>query len=184
MSIKFTEILPHELIQVLVDDGIEEHLYAKVIGRDSDKLYVSYLSPTSKIYKGACVYSFESKVEIVEAESISQHYNGVEDVGEIGVRKLDDSNHFVIESEIEEDGYESDIEDMSDSDSDESENSFIAEEDPDQWELPDDHKKVDDEWSAWTPSTVGGKQFKNTVDRLETYAKIHLDNLHLDKNGV
>ena len=173
--------MPHELIQVLViDEGIEEHFYAKVIGVDTDKIYVSYLTPTSKVFKGACVYSFESKVEIVEAESISQHYNGVADVGEIGIRKLDDSNHFVIESEIDDDGYESDIEDMSDSESDESENSFIAEEDPDQWELPDDYKEVDDKWNEWSPSTLGGKQFKKTVDKLEMYAKIHLDNLKND----
>jgi hypothetical protein len=177
MSIKFAEIFPNELIQVLVDDdGIEEHLYAKVIGRDSAILYVSYLYPTSKIYKGACVYSFESKVEIVKEESISQHYEGVVDVSGIGVLKVgNDPNHYVIESEIEDEGYESDIEDMSDSD--ESENSFIADEDPDQWELPADHKEVDGEWNAWTPSTIGGKKFKKTVDILETYAKIHLDNL-------
>jgi len=177
MSIKFAEIFPNELIQVLVDDdGIEEYLYAKVLSRDSVTLYVNYLYPTSKIYKGACVYSFESKVEIVNEESISQHYDGVVDVSGIGVLEVgDDPNHFVFESEIEDEGYESDIDDMSDSD--ESEDSFIAEEDPDQWELPDDHKEVDDEWNEWTPSTIGGKKFKKTVDIIETYAKIHLDNI-------
>ena len=89
------------MIRVLVNsDDIEEECYAKVISNESDKLFVSYLSPSSKIYKGACIYSFESKVEIVYPESIIEHHQGVVDVSQLGILKIDDSNHFVIENEI------------------------------------------------------------------------------------
>jgi hypothetical protein len=183
MSIKFSEIFPHEMIQVLVSvDDIEELQYAKVLSNEGDKLFVSYLSPSSKIYKGACIYSFEPRVEIVECDAISEHYDGVIDVSELGIIKIDDCNHFVIESEIEDLELESDIEDMSDTDSSgESEDSFIAEEDPDLWELPDDHTQVDEAWASWTPSTVGESHFKRTVDKLETYAKLHFDNLQMEQ---
>ena len=186
MEIKLNEINPQEMIQVLTEEeSIEELVYAKVISNEGNKLYVSYLNPTSKIYKGACVYSFESKVEIVELESISEHHIGVRDVTELGILKLDsDINMYVIENEIEDEELDSDIEDMSDSDSDVSENSFIAEEDPEQWELPDDYREVDFNWSNWIPSTVGEQHFKDTIDKLETYAKIHLDNLKMDKKSV
>ncbi len=185
MSIVFSDILPHEMIKVLVNfDDIEEECYAKVISNESDKLFVSYLSPSSKIYKGACIYSFESKVEIVYPESIIEHHQGVVDVSQLGILKIDDSNNFVVENEIEDSGLDSDIEDMSDSDSDSLHDSFIAEDDPDQWELPEDHKEVDNQWDNWRPSSVGETHFKDTVDRLERYAKIHYDNLQMSKNSV
>ena len=67
MSIVFSDIVPHEMIKVLVNsDDIEEDFYAKVISNEGDKLFVSYISPSSKIYKGACIYSFDSKVEIAK----------------------------------------------------------------------------------------------------------------------
>ena len=185
MTLVFSDILPHEMIKVLVcSDDIEEECFAKVISNEGDKLFVSYLSPSSKIYKGACIYSFESKVESVEPESILEHHQGVIDVSQLGILKIDESNHFVIESEIEDEELDSDIEDMSESDSDDSHDSFIAEEDPDQWQLPEDHKEVDDQWNNWRPSSVGETHFKDTVDRLERYAKIHYDNLQFSKNSV
>lgn len=185
MSVVFSEIVPHEMLKVLVNfDNVEEELYAKVISNEGDKLFVSYISPSSKIYKGACIYMFDSKVEIVNPENILEHYKDVIDVSEIGFIKIDDSNHFVIENEIEDSELESDIEDMSDSDSDTSLDSFIAEEDPEQWELPGDHREVDNQWDNWRPSSVGETHFKNTVDRIERYAKIHYDNLQMRKNSV
>ena len=185
MSIVFSDIVSHEMIKVLVNsENIEEDFYAKVISNEGDKLFVSYLSSSSKIYKGACIYSFDSKVEIVEPESILEHYQDVVDVSYLGFIKIDDSNHFVIENEIEDSELDSEIEDMSDSDSDDLSDSFIAEEDPDQWELPGDHREVDNQWDKWHPSSVGETHYKNTIDRLERYAKIHYDNLQMSKNSV
>ena len=83
------EIFPHEVSKVLVDfDGVEEELYAKVLRNDDINLVVTYLSPTSKVYKGACVYSFESTVERVNFDSITEHYAGVIDITDIDMTNI------------------------------------------------------------------------------------------------
>ena len=172
------EIYPHEVIKVLVDfDGVEEELYAKVLRNDDINLVVTYLSPTSKIYKGACVYSFESSVERVNFDSISEHYAGVIDITDIDMTQAG-KNMFVFEREID-----SEIEDESDEE-DQYESDFVVsdgEESPSgRATVPPDHQEVDKNWNEWQPSTSGGRHFKSVIDAIDCRVRHQAD----EKNFV
>ena len=174
------EISPHEVIKVLVDfDGVEEELYAKVLRNDDINLVVTYLSPTSKVYKGACVYSFESTVERVNFDSITEHYAGVIDITDIDMTNIG-KNMFVLDREIIQD-HDSDIEDASDEDDQYEEDGFVVsdgEESPSG--LPPDHMEVDQKWNEWQPTTSGGRHFKNVIDAIECRVRHQAD----EKNFV
>jgi len=163
------EIFPREVIKVLVDfDGVEEELYAKVLSNDSINIVVTYLSPTSKIYKGACVYSFESSVERVNFDSISEHYAGVIDITDIDMTHAG-RNMYVFSREIISD-HDSDIEDESDEE-DQYESDFVVS-DGDEDTTPralgiSDYQEVDRKWNEWQPSTSGGRHFKSVIDMIE-----------------
>jgi len=52
-------IFQDDIIKLLVnEDGTEDEMYALVGMNTGNTLGVSYLSPTNKIYKSACVYQF------------------------------------------------------------------------------------------------------------------------------
>lgn len=176
------EISPHEVIKVLVDfDGVEEELYAKVLRNDDINLVVTYLSPTSKIYKGACVYSFESSVERVNFDSITEHYAGVIDITDIDMTQAG-KNMFVFSREIISD-HDSEIEDESDEE-DQYESDFVVsdgEESPSgRATVPPDHQEIDKNWNEWQPSTSGGRHFKSVIDALECRVRHQAD----EKNFV
>ena len=176
------EFFPHEIIKVLVDfDGVEEELYAKVLRNDDINLVVTYLSPTSKVYKGACVYSFESTVERVNFDSITEHYQGVIDITDIDMTNIG-KNMFVLDTEIIED-HDSEIEDASDEE-DQYESDFVVS-DGEEGTTPrtlgiTDHKEVDRKWDEWQPSTSGGRHFKNVIDAIESRVRHQAD----EKNFV
>lgn len=177
------EISPHEVIKVLVDfDGVEEELYAKVLRNDDINLVVTYLSPTSKVYKGACVYSFEATVERVNFDSITEHYAGVIDITDIDMTNIG-KNMFVLDREIIED-HESDIEDASDEEDQYEKDDFVVS-DGEEGTSPRalgiaDHQEVDQKWNEWQPSTSGGRHFKNVIDAIECRVRYQAD----EKNFV
>lgn len=159
------EIMPHEIVKVLVDnEGIEEDFYAKVVSNEGTHLYVSYLVDTSKVYKSACVYQFERHVNMVGFESIMEHHQGVIDIEDLGLKKIN-INMFVYTREIDDTDSNEAVEDMSDEDSD-SDDSFVVPDEPTA-DLPPDHQKVDEEWDRWCPTTSGARHFKNVVDNLD-----------------
>jgi len=43
---------------------------------------------------------------------------------------------------------------------------------------PSSHKEVDREWNEWKPTSPGSRKFKQVVDSIEEFAKIHADNLN------
>lgn len=175
---KYEEILPNELIKVLVCcDDIEEEVFAKVVENKNLFLRVLYLSSTSKTYKGACVYSFESEPETVELESLTEHHQGIIDVLDIGFSKIG-KNMFVVESEIDNEEQNSDIINSEDEESDE--DSFIVDDDTvdGKVEPPPNHREIDEEWNKWNPTTPGATKFKETVEMLEMMAKHHADDLN------
>ena len=177
------DIFPHEVIKVLVDfDGVEEELYAKVLRNDDINLVVTYLSPTSKIYKGACVYSFEATVERVNFDSITEHYAGIIDITDIDMTNIG-KNMFVLDREIIED-HDSDIEDASDEEDQYEEDDFVVS-DGEEGTTPrtlgiSDHMEVDQKWNEWQPSTSGGRHFKNVIDAIECRVRSQAD----EKNFV
>ncbi len=177
------DISPHEVIKVLVDfDGVEEELYAKVLRNDDINLVVTYLSPTSKVYKGACVYSFEATVERVNFDSITEHYAGIIDITDIDMTNIG-KNMFVLDREIIED-HDSDIEDASDEEDQYEEDDFVVS-DGGEGTTPrtlgiSDHREVDQKWNEWQPSTSGGRHFKNVIDAIECRVRHQAD----EKNFV
>ena len=166
------EIMPHEVIKVLVDDdGLEEHMWAKVIKNEGIYLFVTYLVPTEKVYKGACIYSFEPKANIVEVESISEHHQGIIDICDLGFTKIN-INMFVDDNEVDDTCGDSEIFDMTAEDSDLE--GFVVPDEPCA-DLPPGASEIDIEWDRWSPSTFGGQYFKSVVDRLEERARAACD---------
>jgi hypothetical protein len=165
------DIRAHEIIKVLVeDDGIEEQIWAKVIQNERLFLFVTYLIPTENVYKGACVYSFEPKVNVVEIESVTEHHAGVIDLADVGFSKVK-TNMFVEDEEVDESCDDSDVEDL---DCDEDLDGFVVPDSP-SVDLPPDARQLDVEWSAWSPATFGGQYFKSVVDRIEEKARLARD---------
>ena len=165
------DIQPHEIIKVLVDDdGVEEHVWAKVIQNERLFLFVSYLSQTEMVYKGACVYSFEPKVNMVNVESITEHHQGTVDLVEVGFYKIK-TNMFVDDDEVDDSCEDSDVEDFG---RDEDLDDFVVPDSP-SGSLPPDAQQLDIEWTEWSPATFGGQYFKSVVDRIEERARIARD---------
>jgi len=166
-----SEIKPNETVKILCNyEDVEEELYALVVDVFTTTLEVRYFLPTSKFYKGAPIYQLSDDTDPVAFESLVEHY-----IEESPLTLVRDNMYY---DSSEETNSESSIEDMSDSDC-ESEDSFVVPDDEVDGEvnLPPDHREVDREWEAWRPSTVGAKKFKDTVDRLEAFARHHADEL-------
>tara|TARA_B110000285_G_scaffold225824_1_gene284615 strand:+ start:6601 stop:7158 length:558 start_codon:yes stop_codon:yes gene_type:complete len=182
---EFSDIKPTEVVKVLVEsDGVEEDMFAKVLKNENDCLSVTYLSPTSKIYKGACVYQFDAFASRVEFQSLMEHHAGVNTIEDIGWRRVGDGNAWVDELEVDDSVTVSDVEDMSDdeeSDLSSSMDDFIAPDDPNDLTPPPDHVEVDRLWNDWSPPSSGGRRFKGTVDRIEESVRTHLDDAKFDK---
>ncbi len=166
-----SEIKPNETVKILCNyDEVEEELYALVDDIFTTTMSVKYFLPTSKFYKGAPVYELCEDADPVGFESLMEHY-------------IEESPLTIIRNNMyydpsEETNSESEIEDMSDSEC-ESEDSFIVDDNEVDGEvnLPPDHQEVDRQWDTWRPSTVGARKFKDTVDRLEMFAKHQADEL-------
>ena len=172
--ITFNDIRPHEIVKVLVEiDDIQEELFAKVIANEITYLYVTYLSHTSEIYKGACVYRLESHISTVDPDSLTEHHEGVIDIEDIGFIKVD-TNTFVMKDELDDSISGSDIEDMDDIKNECDLDDFI--DDNVQMELPLDAREVDSKWAEWDPTTPGGRHFKNIVDSIDERVRFEMDN--------
>ena len=163
-----------EIVRVLTDiDDIEEEMYAKVLRNTGEFLYVTYLSSTDMLYKGACVYGLESTANMVQYDTITEHHEGVTDLRDIGI-SMPSRNCFVFDNEIDNDDSCSDIvtDDEEGSDIDD-----LIDDSPIEGriESPEGARAIDQEWNRWQPSTEGGRHFKDTVDRLEERARAEAD---------
>lgn len=166
-----SDIKPDHTVKIFVKyDDIEEELYAHVEDVFSTLMSVRYYTPTSKFYKGAPIYELSEDVEPVEFESLTEHYIEISPLTKVSGNMYYDEN--------EETNSVSSIEDMSDSDSDVgSLDDFIVDDDEVEGlsDLPADHATLDHDWNSWNPSTLGGRKFKDTVDRIEMYARHQAD---------
>lgn len=174
----YSDIKPAEVVKILLEnDGIEEDTWAKVVSNEGEYLYVTYLTPTSRVYKDACVYEFDSQVSRVEFQSLMEHYPGVKTVTDVGWRRVGDGNSWVMEEEVDDSVTTSDVEDLSDSEEEE-DMDFVVPDDPAEFEPPPDAKEVDEEWEKWKPTSEGGRHFKNVVDQIEMKVKAAYDDHH------
>lgn len=167
-------IKPHEIIKVVTKtEDMEEEMYAKVLRNTGELLYVTYLVETEKLYRGACVYEFESVAHKVPYGAILEYYEGVIDLRELGV-VMPQRNCFAFESEIDPEDSSSDV--ISDDEDDEYDPDFI-DDGPIEGgiNIPHDARVIDEEWNSWSPSSEGGRHFKSVVDRLEERARLEAD---------
>lgn len=168
--IVFEDIVKGEIVKVLLEDNNE--LFASVLANEGQYLFVTYLVPNGKRYKGAQVLSFEPKAERVDFECLIEHYKD----SHLNLKKIK-SNMYVFVEDIDP---ESDSEIETDSSYSESENSlddFVVDDDEvDDDELPPDYKEIDQQWEKWSPKTPSGKKFKRTIDTIESIAKTKRDN--------
>jgi hypothetical protein len=177
----YTDIKPAEVVKILLeDDGIEEDFWAKVISNEGEYLYVTYLTPTSRVYKDACVYEFDSQVSRVEFQSLMEHYPDVKTITDVGWRRVGDGNSWVIEEEVDDSVTTSDVEDLSDSEYEADElhqsmQDFVVPDNLNEFEPPPDAKEVDTQWDEWKPTSEGGRHFKNVVDRIESKVRAAYD---------
>ena len=171
--LRLSEISSNEIVKILAEDeGIEEEYFAIVNLNNESNLYVNYLSERNKFYKDACIYTFDDHTNEVEVESISEHYKGIKHISELGFIEVEEG-WFVKETDIDSECSDSDIDDLSS----EEDNDFIAEEDISQWQLPEDHAQVDNDWNTWRPQTEGERHYKDVINRIEQYANIYKDNM-------
>jgi hypothetical protein len=169
----FSEIKVGDIIKVLVNlDDIDEELYAKVVKNLGTCLNVSYLVPTSKIYKGTTLYEFEEDHNLVESCNITEHYAEI-DLSDLMIHVPKTPYYYLIDENSVNDSDSSSIVDSEDSDTDDS---FVADDD-EEGDPPPDAEEIDREWNEWNPTTAGGKRFKETVDLIEYHARLHADNL-------
>lgn len=174
------DIKPHELVTVLAET--ETELIAKVLSNEGDYLLVTYLSPSDKVYKRAKIFSFESKAERVDFESLTEHHLDVIDVLELGLVKIR-PNMFVYEDDIDsESDSEIETDEDSDSDSEGSLKDFIVPDDEDVCIKPCDHQEVDEAWGSWKPSSAGAMRFKERIDQIEQYMNTKIDEKFVFKN--
>jgi hypothetical protein len=177
--IDWNNISEGDTIKVLVkiedEEDVEEEYLADVKYKEDKKLIINYLVDTNMYYKDAPIFKFEEETNEVEYESISEHFT--ECLSEIGYTEIDE-NKWVKTEDVDSECSDSDIHDYSSEDN----NSFIAPEDPSEWELPPDHEAIDNGWRQWTPKSEGERRYRDMVDRLDAMAKIHKDNLDFEKN--
>jgi hypothetical protein len=180
-DIKVGEIL--KVLAVESDDEAEDEFWVKVLENNGEYLFVTYLSDTSKLYKGACVYSLEGKANRVDFENILEHHDGVTSLEDIGLTRID-TNMYVFDEEWDENDSDSEIYEESCDDEDEDEydltDGFVV---PDT-EIdgpvlpPPDAEGLERDWRAWSPRSVGESRFKKMVDRIEERARHQADDLN------
>ena len=176
------DIKPGELVEVLVGDPEPEEQIAKVLSNEGSYLFVTYLSPTNKIFKSAKVFSFEAKAERVDFESLTTHHKDVIDVSDLGIKKVH-TNMFVYEDDIDSES-ESEIEtDESDDDSEGSLKDFIVPDNIDEICKPCDHQAIDKVWSTWRPASAGAQRFKKRVDEIEEFMNHQIDEKFIFKKN-
>jgi hypothetical protein len=171
--INFSEIQPGDLIRVLLNiDDVDDEIYAITKENRDDYLIVNYYLETSFVYKGARVYELDDNEELVQQENLCEHFPE----GESIFKRVDDML-YCIDDEIESD-IESVFIDESDEESDLE--GFIVPDDEIDGEVipPVGHKEIDQEWADWEPRSPGSRRFKELVDSIEGFARMHADNLN------
>ena len=166
----FDEIEVGDVVKIrTVYDEIEEEMFALVVDRLVTTLVVRYYIPTSKLYKGATLYRLEDTEDGVLQESLTEHY--IKDTSPFEEKE----DMVYLPDETNTDESDSEIEDMSDSDSEEDE--FVVPDGTEQWVPPPDSEEVDRSWNNWVPPTPGARNFKAVVDRIEQLARYQEDDL-------
>lgn len=166
----FDEIEVGDVVKIrTVYDEIEEEMFALVVDRLVTTLVVRYYIPTSKLYKGATLYRLEDTEDGVLQESLTEHY--IKDTSPFEEKE----DMVYLPDETNTDESDSEIEDMSDSDSEEDE--FVVPDGTEQWVPPPDSEEVDRSWNNWLPPTPGARNFKAVVDRIEQLARYQEDDL-------
>jgi len=174
-----TDVKQNEIVKVLViteDQDIEEEMYARVVDNRIDHLEINYLEETNKFYKDALVYSFSDNIDVIRFDSLIEHFYDTYKVEDIDMMKVKDNMYvFLDEVNIEDDS--SSIYTDDDEEDEYSIGSFVVDDDDvdGMVEVPHDHKKLDREWNEWEPRSPGARSFKETVERIEYYAKKHAD---------
>ena len=172
--IKIPEIQPGELIKVLVnlEDDIEDEVYATVKENHNDYLVVSYYEETSMTYKGARLYEFGDKDELVQEENLSEHHQ-TQDF----FKNVKDNLYCMIDDiDSEED---SDIIDESDDDGSDLHDFIVSDSEIDGVVIPPSNSRIiDKEWKEWEPRSPGSLRYKQMVDNIETIARIQADELN------
>ena len=173
--IDLSDFSKDDIVKVLVvdDDEVEEECYARACSINEGKLYVKYLEQRNKFFKSAPMYSFDVQESEVDPESLLEHFKDVDDPEETGIFIGVEDGYWVKEDEIDSECSDSDVEDYSS----EENNSFVEEDDVNEWQKPPDHALVDSDWNKWVPKSSGERHFKNMVDRVEHFAKLHEDEL-------
>jgi len=162
-------IFQDDIIKLLVnEDGTEDEMYALVGMNTGNTLGVSYLSPTNKIYKSACVYQLESgNLNPAPFESVFEHYPSGTAFTDLGM-KMVGINMYSLYDEIDVEDVDSDVyEDHDDSDTDSEMADFVVPDDGIPIGPPPGHELIDKEWEEWKPSTPGARSFKETIDMIE-----------------
>lgn len=179
--IAFQEIEEGEVVKALVNfNDVEEELFARVYANKGTFLEVKYLLPTEKHWKGACAYELDETMELLEPEALVEHYPGVLLFDEVdGIRRIPHTPYYFFASEARNLGGDSDSEEEVQGGSDD-EGSWYTDEEGDEgpqehWEPPPDHREVDQAWREWQPTTSGAKRFKERVDLIEYFARMHAD---------
>ena len=169
------DIRKNDTVKVLAkEDDVEEEMFARVGMNTGNCLGVYYLSPTTKVYKNATVYSVEEELQPVQFEALMEHYPDGGTFADAHFRRVGSSPELWASLDEIDEGCESDIwseEEDSDSDDD---SIIVPDEDvpeSERAERPPDAREIDRAWREWTPSTSGGRSFKETVDRIEARIK-------------
>lgn len=172
--INISEIQPGDLIRVLVNlEDIEDEMYAKVKENNKDYLVVSYYSETSMMYKGARIYEYEDdKDELVQIDNLSEHHQAPDYFTNVR------DNLYVMIDDIDSEE-DSEIYDESDDDGSDLDDFIVPDNQVDGMIIPPSNKAaIDKEWNEWEPRSPGSMRFKETVNAIETYAKIQADELN------
>tara|TARA_B100001250_G_scaffold231075_1_gene198309 strand:- start:3865 stop:4455 length:591 start_codon:yes stop_codon:yes gene_type:complete len=172
--INISEIQPGDLIRVLVNlEDIEDEMYAKVKENNKDYLVVSYYSETSMMYKGARIHEYEDdKDELVQIDNLSEHHQAPDYFTNVK------DNLYVMIDDIDSDE-DSEIYDESDDDGSDLDDFIVPDNQVDGMIIPPSNKAaIDKEWNEWEPRSPGSMRFKETVNAIETYAKIQADELN------
>ena len=181
--IKFEEIEDGEIVKVLVNnDDIEEEMFARVYKHTGNFMYVKYLVPTEKVWKGACVYELEDSTNMIEPETITEHYQGFILFEEVdGITKIPRTPYYYFEEERNPD--ESDDEIVSTDEEDGYEIDDFCEDDglidgrpetAEDWRPPPGSEHIDHQWNEWVPQTEGAKRFKERVELIELHLNLYL----------
>ena len=173
-----SEIIQDDIVKVLVnEDDLEDEMLAVVGMNTGLTLGVKYLNPTELIYKSACVYELEDgDLNPAPYESLMEHYPSGTTFEDLDMKSLG-NGMFAYLSEI--DIEDSDSEIYNDNETDSEMDDFIVPDTEIDGEIipPPNHASIDREWNEWTPTSPGAKSFKETVDAIETMARINADNL-------